>query len=458
MLHGFTSPRRVVITGFGCVSPIGIGREQFWEGLRAGRSGVRRIESFDPSEFRIQIAAEIPEFDWKAELNPKDRQHLPRTVPLALAAAREAVADSGIATDGLPLEEKRRFGVILGTGGGGLSFTEKQFGFWFSGNAGKGSIYTIPASTHGGLSSELSMAFGLHGLSHIVSTGCTSSTDAIFYAAQHIALGRQDVMLAGGVDSPISPGILKGFEVMKVCTDKWNNEPARASRPFSKDRSGMVIGEGSWVYVLESKESALARKAHIYAEIAGYGSTCDAYHRVRLEENGVEPSRAMTLAIADAGLSPADIEYVNLHGTSTELNDRIETHAVKLTFGDHAYRMPMSATKSQIGHPQGATGAAGLGATLLAMNEAVLPPTINLDEADPACDLDYVANEARPLKIEIALCNCIGFGSKNSAIVLRRSSSRPNYSRNRLAAEASKLDEAEKQDFADLGGRLYRNE
>lgn len=419
MLSGLTRPRRVAITGFGCVTPIGIGRQAFWDGLSSGQSGVRRIESFDPSGFDIQIAAEIPEFDWRAQLEPKDRQHVPRTVPLALAAAREALADSEIDTQVLSPAEKRRFGVVVGTGGGGLSFTEKQFGFWFSGNAGKGSIYTIPASTHGGLSSELSMVFGLHGLSHVVSTGCTSSTDAIFYAAQHVALGRQDVMLAGGVDSPISPGILKGFEVMKICTGRWNEEPARASRPFSKDRSGMVIGEGSWIYVLESLESARARNAPIYAEIAGYGSTCDAYHRVRLEENGSEPARAMTLAIADAGLSPADVEYVNLHGTSTILNDRIETHAVKKTFGTHAYDIPMSAVKSQIGHPQGATGAAGLGATLLAMRDGVVPPTINLEEPDPECDLDYVANESRKSEINVALCNCIGFGSKNSALVLQ---------------------------------------
>ena len=263
MFNGLASPRRVVITGFGCVTPIGIGREAYWDSLATGRSGVRRIESFDVSAFDIKIAAEIPEFDWKAELNPKDRQHVPRTVPLALAAAREAVADSGLDVEKLPAEDKQRFGVILGTGGGGLSFTEKQFGFWFSGNAGKGSVYTIPASTHGGLSSELSMVFGLHGLSHIVSTGCTSSTDAIFYAAQHIALGRQDRMIAGGVDSPISPGILKGFEVMTVCTDEWNEDPTRASRPFSKDRSGMVIGEGSWIYVLETLDAARHAVPHI---------------------------------------------------------------------------------------------------------------------------------------------------------------------------------------------------
>ena len=420
MLNGFSGPRRVVITGFGCVTPIGIGRDAFFEALRFGKSGVRRIESFDPSEFDVQIAAEIPEFDWKEQLSPKDRQHVPRTVPLALAAAREAVADSGIQTEDLSIEAKRRFGVLLGTGGGGLSFTERQFGFWFSGNAGKGSIYTIPASTHGGLSSELSMVFNIHGLSHVVSTGCTSSTDAIFYAAQHIALGRQDVMLAGGVDSPISPGILKGFEVMRVCTKDWNHDPERACRPFSKNRSGMVVGEGSWIYVLESLESATERGAKIYGEIIGYGVSCDAYHRVRLDENGIEPARAMSLAMADAGVSPEEIDYINLHGTSTQLNDRIETHAVKVAFGEHAYRIPMSATKSQVGHPQGATGAAGIAATLLAMNQGVIPATINLDEPDPDCDLDYVPNQPRLADVKTALCNCIGFGSKNSAMILRQ--------------------------------------
>jgi 3-oxoacyl-[acyl-carrier-protein] synthase II len=264
------------------------------------------------------------------------------------------------------------------------------------------------------------MVFGLHGLSHIVSTGCTSSTDAIFYAAQHIALGRQDKMIAGGVDSPISPGILKGFEVMTVCTDKWNDEPERASRPFSKDRSGMVIGEGSWMYVLEDLDSAMSRGARVYGEIAGYGATCDAYHRVRLEENGVEPARAMSLAMSDASVTPGDIDYVNLHGTSTLLNDRIETRAMKIALDGNACRIPMSGTKSQIGHPQGATGSAGIGAALLALSEGIIPPTINLDVPDPDCDLDYVPNQARQADVRIALCNCIGFGSKNSAMVLKR--------------------------------------
>jgi 3-oxoacyl-[acyl-carrier-protein] synthase II len=420
MLKQFQHPRRVVITGMGCVTPLGIGRQQFWNALIAGESGVRRIESFDVSNLPVRIAAEVRDFDWAAQLNPKDRKHVPRTVPLALAAAREAIADSALLPNEFTLEQRRAFGVVLGTGGGGLAFTEQQYSYYFNGFATKASVYTIPASTHGGLSSELSMAFGLRGLSHIVSTGCTSSTDALAYAAQHIALGRQDLMLSGGVDAPIAPGILAGFNLMTVLTNDWNDEPQRASRPFSADRSGIVLGEGAWIYVLEELEHARSRGAKIYAEIAGYGATCDAYHRVRLEESGDEPARAMKLALEDAGRAPQEVDYVNLHGTSTVLNDRIETHALKTALNGQAITTPMSATKSQIGHPQGASGAAGLGAALCAMHTGKIPPTINLDEPDPQCDLDYVANTARSADVRVALCNCIGFGSKNSAIVVER--------------------------------------
>jgi 3-oxoacyl-[acyl-carrier-protein] synthase II len=420
MFADFTSPRRVAITGFGCVTPIGVGRKAFWTSLSQGKSGVRRIESFDTADSPVTIAAEVRDFDWQAQLNIKDRKHVPRTVPLALASAREAIADAGLEPEKLSLSERQKFGVVLGTGGGGLSFTERQYRYWYTGEASKASIYTIPSSTHGGLSSELSMVFGLHGLSHIVSTGCTSSTDAMFYAAQHIALGRQDVMLTGGVDSPLALGILLGFNLMTVLTREWNDEPERASRPFSRDRSGIVIGEGAWVFVLEDLARAKTRGARVYAEIAGYGSTCDAYHRVRLEENGVEPARAMQIAMQDAGIAPDTVDYVNLHGTSTQLNDRIETQSIKLAFGDHAYKMPMSATKSQVGHPQGASGAAGIGAALMALETGVIAPTINLDVADPECDLDYVPNTARKKEVTTVLCNCIGFGSKNSALVLQK--------------------------------------
>jgi 3-oxoacyl-[acyl-carrier-protein] synthase II len=420
MLRRINGARRVVITGMGCVTPIGTGRDAFWRALHRGESGVRRIESFDVADSPVKIAAQVRDFDWEAELNPKDRKHVPRTVPLALAAAREALIDAGIHTSDLTLEERREIGVVLGTGGGGLAFTEKQLEYWYIGPASKASVYTIPSSTHGGLSSELSMNFGLRGLSHIISTGCTSSTDAIAYAAEHIALGRQELMITGGVDAPLAPAILAGFNLMTVLTNEWNDEPHRASRPFSRDRSGIVLGEGAWIYILEEYEHARRRGARIYAEITGYGSTCDAYHRVRLEETGDEPARAMTLAMQDAGRSPSEIDYVNLHGTSTVLNDRIETHALKLAFREDAKRIPMSATKSQIGHPQGASGAAGIAAALCAMHTNVIPPTINLDEPDPACDLDYVANFARESQVRVALCNCIGFGSKNSALVIEK--------------------------------------
>jgi len=420
MLRKLSHPRRVVITGMGCVTPIGIGREAFWRSLIDGVSGIRRIESFDPSNSPVQIAAEVRDFDWQSQLNPKDRKHVARTVPLALAAAREALEDAQLFPNDLSLDQRRAIGIVLGTGGGGLAFTEQQYEYWYIGPTYKASVYTIPSSTHGGLSSELSMAFGIRGLSHIISTGCTSSTDAIAYAAEHIALGRQEVMITGGVDAPIAPGILAAFNLMTVLTSAWNDEPHRASRPFARNRSGMVLGEGAWIYTLEEFEHAKKRGAKMYAEITGYGATCDAYHRVRLEESGDEPARAMRMALDDAGRTPQDIDYVNLHGTSTMLNDRIETSALKLVFDGNAKFVPMSATKSQIGHPQGASGAAGLGATLCAMHTNMIPPTINLDESDPDCDLDYVPNQAREANVRVALCNCIGFGSKNSALVVER--------------------------------------
>ncbi|HEX8559190.1 MAG TPA: beta-ketoacyl-[acyl-carrier-protein] synthase family protein [Pyrinomonadaceae bacterium] len=420
MLKNLSRPRRVVITGLGCVTPLGVGREAFWGGLVRGESGVRRIEGFDVSDSPVRIAGQVRGFDWEGELKAKDRRHVARTVPLALAAAREALDDARLQPSDFSPEERRAFGVVLGTGGGGLAFTESQYAHYFRGQTKEASVYTIPSSTHGGLSSELSMAFGLRGLSHVVSTGCTSSTDAIAYAAQHVALGRQDAMLAGGSDAPLAPGILAGFCLMKVLTEEWNDEPERASRPFSRDRSGMVLGEGAWVYVLEEYERARRRGADIYAEVTGYGATCDAYHRVRLEDTGEEPARAMRLALADAGRAPEEVDYVNLHGTATLLNDRIETRALKLALGDASRRVPMSGTKSQIGHPQGASGAAGLAAALCAIRTGMIPPTINLDEPAPECDLDYTPNRARERDVRVALCNCIGFGSKNSALVVER--------------------------------------
>jgi 3-oxoacyl-[acyl-carrier-protein] synthase II len=264
------------------------------------------------------------------------------------------------------------------------------------------------------------MAYDLHGFSHLISTGCTSSTDAIGYAYRNLKLGVIDYIVTGGADAPITEGIMTGFCIMRIVSSSFNETPEAASRPFARDRDGFVLGEGAWMFVMEREETARERGARIYAEVAGYGSTCDAYHRVRLDESGEEPARAMTLAMKDAGVDPQQLDYLNYHGTSTDLNDRVETRAVKLAFGTHATRLPGSATKSMIGHPQGACGAAGVAATLMAMRDGVLPPTINLDAPDPECDLDYVPDVGRRAAIETAVCNTIAFGSKNSALVLKR--------------------------------------
>jgi 3-oxoacyl-[acyl-carrier-protein] synthase II len=272
----------------------------------------------------------------------------------------------------------------------------------------------------GTIPSEISMRFGFRGYSHVVTAGCTSSTDAIGYAYQHIQAGVQPMFLVGGVDSPITAGIIKGYTLLRALTQSWNQAPERASRPFSADRDGFVIAEGSWMFILEDYVHARARGARIYAEIAGYASTCEAFHRVRMSDSPEEPARAITLALEEARIAAEDVQYVNLHGTSTEMNDRVETRALKLALGAAASRIPMSGLKSQIGHAQGACGSASMAATLIAMEHGKIPPTINLDVSDPECDLDYVPDVGREAEIEHAICNCVGFGSKNSALVLRK--------------------------------------
>jgi 3-oxoacyl-[acyl-carrier-protein] synthase II len=413
--------RRVVVTGIGAVSPNGIGRESFWQASLRGESGVRRITRFDPSGLSVQIAGQIPdEFDETRYVTAKDRPHVSRAVPLAVASVTEALEDAAIDPSKMSRDELRQIGVLVGSGGGSQDFTEEQYRLYYSGHLKQCSVYTIPTSTIGTLASEVSMRFGFRGLSHIVSTGCTSSTDAIGYAFRNIQAGVLDTMVAGGVDAPIAPLILRGFQLMRIMTTRWNDEPQRASRPFSRDRDGFVIAEGAWFFLLEERERAIARGARIYGEIAGYGSTCEAFHRVRLEECGEEPARAMGMAMDEAGIPPSEVQYINYHGTSTELNDRVETRAVKLAFDGHASKLPGSSLKSLIGHPQGACGAAGIAVVLLAMRDGVVPPTINVDEPDPECDLDYVTSPGRRIAIEHAVANCIAFGSKNSAMVLRR--------------------------------------
>ncbi len=411
---------RAVITGMGCVSPNGMGNEAFCRAILAGQSGVKRITRFNASDLPVQIAGEVSNFDELAWIEARERKHVSRSVPLAIAASTEALADAELDPKIMTLDQLRQVGVILGTGGGAQDFSEEQYRLWLEGKIKQVSIFSIPSGTMGTLSSEISMRFGFRGLSHVVTTGCTSSTDALAYAMREIQAGRLSAVLAGGVDSPIAYGIMKGFTLMKILTSSWNHAPQRASRPFSADRDGFVLAEGAWMFVLEALEHAVARGARIDAEIAGYGSTCEAFHRVRLQECGEEPARAITMAIQEAGIGPQDVHYVNLHGTSTQLNDRIETRALKLVLGSRAHQVPMSALKSQIGHPQGACGAAGVAATVVAMHHGQIPPTINIEKPDPDCDLDYVPAPGRGAAIEHAICNCIAFGSKNSALVLRR--------------------------------------
>jgi 3-oxoacyl-[acyl-carrier-protein] synthase II len=412
-------PRRVVITGMGALSPNGVGNEAFCRALLAGTSGVRRVTRFDPSDLPVQIAGEV-DFDEARFYDAYQRKHVSRVVPMAIAAAEEALREAGLDPAAMSLAERRALGVVLGSGGGAQDFTEEQYRRWLSGEMRKVSLYSIPSGTMGTFSSEVSMRFGVRGPSHVVTTGCTSSTDALGYAFDQIRHGRIPMLLAGGVDAPLALGILKGFCLMGIMTPSWNHAPERGSRPFSADRDGFVVAEGAWMFVLEDLEHAQARGAHVRAEVAGYGSTCEAFHRVRLEECGEEPARAIGLALADAGIGKEQVDYVNLHGTSTQLNDRIETRALKLVLNSRAEKTPMSALKSQIGHPQGACGAAGVAATLVAMQHEKLPPTINVDQPDPECDLDYVPQAGRSHAIEHAVCNCIAFGSKNSALVLRR--------------------------------------
>src|SRR4051812_27135659 len=410
---------RIVISGLGALSPNGVGREQYFAALAAGRSGVRTITQFDASELPCRVAGEV-DFDVTAWVDAKNLKHVGRAVPMAIAATDEALRDAKLDPSSMSLEERRNIGVMLGSGGGAIEFSERMYELWYRGAVKQASVYAIPSGTIGTLASEISMAYDFHGFSHLISTGCTSSTDAIGYAYRNLKLGVIDYVVTGGADAPITEGIMTGFCIMRIVSSSFNDSPESSSRPFTRNRDGFVLAEGAWMFVMEREDTARARGAHIYAEVAGYGSTCDAYHRVRMDDSGEEPARAMSLAMKDAGVAPDEIGYLNYHGTSTDLNDRVETPAVKRAFGAHAAKPPGSATKSMIGHPQGACGAAGIAATLMAFRDGVLAPTINLDTPDPECDLDYIPDLGRKAELDVAVCNTIAFGSKNSALVLKR--------------------------------------
>jgi len=418
-----TSDPRVVITGIGVVSPFGVGRERFWDAISRGCSGTRAITDFDASTLGCRVAApvsgvtvdDLPPLDgddiWDVEYRA-DPKRYSRAALIGVIAAREAWADAGLRV-GEP-----DAGVVIGSGGGGIDVGERQYYDYFVERGRKVTPYAIPISIVGMVSSEISISLRLRGLSHVLSCGCTSSSDAIGYAAALLRAGELDIVLSGGTDAPVTPGMMFGFTRMKVMSVAYNERPAEASRPFDKGRDGFVLGEGAWMVVLEREDRARARGATVYASIDGYGSTCDAYHRVQMAPSGEEIVRAISLAIDRSGRHREQIGYVNFHGTSTQLNDAVETRCVRRVFGDHADRLAGSSVKSMIGHPQGASGAAGIVASALAMRRGFLPPTINQRDPDPECDLDVIPNAGRRAEVQAALCNCLGFGSKNSAIVL----------------------------------------
>ena len=414
---------RIAITGIGVVSPFGIGRECFWHHVSGGCSGVRAISAFDASEFPCRVAAPVPSIDPAAVFGVDgapalsehaDPRRYSRVSLIAVLAAREAWADAGLEPG------QGGAGVIVGSGAGGIDIAEQQYREFFSGAERRVTPYAIPVSIVGIVASEVSIALELHGISHVISTGCTSSTDAVGYAAAMIRSGEADVLLTGGADACVTPGMIFGFSRMRAVSTRYNETPAAASRPFDRGRDGFVLGEGAWMLVLEREERARARGAPIYATVDGYGSTCDAFHRVQMDPNGEEIVRAMELAIARSGRAAESIGYVNFHGTSTQLNDTVESRCVRRVFGRNADRIAGSSTKSMIGHPQGASGAAGIVTAALALGRGFLPPTINQEDPDPSCDLDFIPNVGRHAQVDAALCNCLGFGSKNSAIVLGR--------------------------------------
>jgi 3-oxoacyl-[acyl-carrier-protein] synthase II len=418
-----SGPHRVVISGIGVVSPFGVGRERFWQHVSCGCSGTRAITQFDVSGYPCQVAAWVPpvsiadalDLDGDGDHDGRaDPKRYSRAALFGVIAAREAWRDAGLRAG------EAGAGVLIGSGGGGIDVGEKQYEDFFTTGGRHVTPYAIAVGICGMVSSEISISLGLRGMSHVLSCGCTSSTDAIGYATSLIRSGEYDAILSGGTDGCVLPGMIFGFSRMRAVSTRYNDRPAVASRPFDRGRDGFVLGEGAWMLVLEREERARARGAQIYASIDGYASTCDAYHRVQMDPDGVEIVRCIETALCRAQRAPEEIGYINYHGTSTQLNDRIEAQCVRRVFGRHADRVPGSSTKSMIGHPQGASGAAGVATTALAMTRGLLPPTINLDDPDPACEMDFIPNTARPADIDAALCNCLGFGSKNSALVLGR--------------------------------------
>ncbi len=410
------SKRRVVITGLGAISPLGLSVKDTWEGILAGRSGIRLIDEFDTDKFSVKFAGTVPGFDVSNYMSSKDARKMDPFIHYGIAAAQEAIADSGLEVTEANAE---RIGVAIGSGIGGLTTIENNHDSLNGGGPRKISPFMIPASIINMISGNLSIMYGMKGPNIAIVTACTTGTHNIGQAARFIAYGDADVMVAGGAEKASTPLGIGGFAAARALSTR-NDDPAAASRPWDVDRDGFVLGDGAGVFVMEALEHAQARGAKIYAEVVGYGMSGDAYHMTSPSEGGEGAMRCMQAALQDAGINPEQVDYVNAHGTSTQAGDVAETQALKGMFGDYAKKLAVSSTKSMIGHLLGAAGGIEAVFSALAIRDQVAPPTINLQNPDPACDLDYVPNTAREMSIDVALSNSFGFGGTNGTLVLRK--------------------------------------
>ena len=412
------SRRRVVVTGLGCVSPVGNTVQAAWDSLLAGRSGIARIEAFDPTAFACQIAGEVKNFDLEPYINAKEARSMDRFIHLGIAAAQQAIEDAGLPSrEELDDELATRIGVIIGSGIGGLPLIEETHSELTNRGPRRISPFFVPASIINMISGHVSMRHGFKGPNLAIVTACTTGLHSIGEAARKIEYGDADIIVAGGSESTVSPLGIGGFAAMRALSTR-NDDPTAASRSWDKDRDGFVLGEGAGVMVLESYEHAKARGAKIYCELAGYGMSADAGHMTAPNMDG--PRRAMLSAMKNAGVNPEDVQYANAHGTSTPLGDVNETNAFKAAFGDHAKQLVVNSTKSMTGHLLGGAGGIESVFTVLAVHHQKSPPTINLDNQDPECDLDYCANVARDLTINVAIKNNFGFGGTNGSLVFKR--------------------------------------
>jgi 3-oxoacyl-[acyl-carrier-protein] synthase II len=408
--------RRVVVTGLGALTPLGNSVEESWEGAIAGRSGIGPITKFDSSSFSSKIAGELKNFDPQQYVDKKEIRRYDDFAIYALAASEMAMADAALTINN---EFSSRAGVIIGSAIGGVSTIESEIRVLIKSGPRKISPFAVPAILANLAAGHVSIRFGAKGPINCAVTACAAGTSAIGDAYKTIAYGDADIMITGGVEAAISPLAVGGFCAMRALSVR-NNEPQKASRPFDKDRNGFVIGEGCGIIILEELSFALKRGARVYAEVAGYGCTSDAFHMAAPPPGHEGAARSMQVAIQDAGLQPTDIDYINAHGTSTPLNDLYETQAIKSLFGDHAKKLMVSSTKSMTGHMLGATGGAEAIFAIKALQQGIIPPTINLDNPDPECDLDYVPKVARHKKINIAMSNTFGFGGVNAVLVLKK--------------------------------------